>query len=282
MRRYPRLFAVAFALGITGCVVLVHGRAQAARQQAPLRQRALIERGRELFLRGCSSCHGVNGQGLRAPNGDARGPSLKKSGAAGAYYYLHTGRMPLANSDDEPKRKAPAYNDAQMRALVAFVASLDHGPAIPDVRIRDGNLADGGELFRGNCAACHSAAGAGGALNYGRAAPSLAKAQPLEIGSAVRTGPGQMPQFDEKSIDPKELDSIARYVVYLHHPRDPGGLALGRIGPIPEGFVIWVFGMGVLLLAVNWIGKRNRPAPAVDATRPTASTPALGGGARDA
>ena len=29
--------------------------------------------------------------------------------------------------------------------------------------------------------------------------------------------------------------------------------------PIPEGFAIWVFGMGVLLLTVAWIGKRNRP-----------------------
>ena len=86
------------------------------------------------------------------------------------------------------------------------------------------------------------------------------------IGAAVRTGPGQMPQFDEKTISSKELNSIARYVEYLRHPKDPGGLALGRIGPIPEGFAIWVFGMGVLLLTVAWIGKRNHPELAVETT----------------
>ncbi len=83
-------------------------------------------------------------------------------------------------------------------------------------------------------------------------------------GSAVRVGPGQMPQFDQHVFDAKQLDSIARYVVYLHKPKDPGGLSLGRIGPIPEGFLIWVFGMGVLLVTVSWIGKRNRPALAGD------------------
>lgn len=265
LRQRPRLIAVVVAVAITAGVLAVQGGAQASVQQGSAQPSSgLVQKGRELYLPGCSGCHGVNGQGLRAPNGSLRGPSLKNSGEAAAYYYLHTGRMPLGNSEDEPKRHKPAYNEVDMEALVAFVGSLGNGPKIPDVVVQDGDLADGGELFRGNCAACHSASGAGGALSYGRAAPSLAQAQPLEVGSAVRVGPGQMPKFDQRTFDAKELDSIARYVEYLRKPKDPGGLSLGRIGPIPEGFLIWVFGMGVLLVTVSWIGKRNRPALAGD------------------
>lgn len=259
--RHPRVVAVAVAVALTACVLALQGGAQAATQQGSGRVQSradLVAQGRRLYIPGCSSCHGVNGQGLHAPDGSLRGPSLKSSGAAAAYYYVHTGRMPLANSQDEVKRKAPAYNHDEIEALVAFVGSLGHGPAVPNVQIRNGDLAVGGELFRANCAACHSASGAGGALSYGRAAPTLARAQPLEVGSAVRVGPGQMPRFDRNTFDAKQLDSIVKYVQYLRKPEDPGGLSLGRIGPIPEGFLIWVFGIGVLLVTVNWIGKRNR------------------------
>ncbi|MDQ6696250.1 MAG: c-type cytochrome, partial [Actinomycetota bacterium] len=182
---HPRLLAVAAAVAITAGVLVVQGGAQASVQEVSSSPPSgLVAKGRQLFLPGCSGCHGVNGQGLRAPNGSLRGPSLKHSGEASAYYYLHTGRMPLGNSEDEPMRHKPAYSDADMKALVAYVGSLGNGPQIPDVRAQDGELGVGGELFRANCAACHSASGAGGALSYGRAAPSLASAKPLEIGSA--------------------------------------------------------------------------------------------------
>jgi ubiquinol-cytochrome c reductase cytochrome c subunit len=209
--------------------------------------------GRELFLTGCSSCHGQEGGGVAD-----RGPALTDSGEAAAYYYLHTGRMPLANSEETPRRKEPAYDDDQIAALVAFVGSLGHGPPLPDVDPRAGNLAEGGELYRGNCAPCHSAAGVGGALSYGRAAPNIHPADPNEIAAAVRAGPGQMPVFGDELFDQEQLDSLIRYVDYLDQPDDRGGLPLGRVGPIPEGFVTWVIGIGTLLGVVAWIGTRRR------------------------
>lgn len=232
---------------------------QASARKLPSPPPELVERGRQLFVTGCSGCHGIDGRGLRAPGGALRGPSLEHSGEAAAYYYLHTGRMPLANPEDIPQRHEPTYDIVDMRALVAYVGSLGDGPSVPAVSISKGDLTAGGEIFRGNCAACHSASGAGGALSYGRAAPSLSQATSRVIGAAVRVGPGQMPRFGTDSIDHKQLDSVARYVEYLRRPDDPGGLSLGRIGPIPEGFLIWIFGMGVLLLTVAWIGKRSRP-----------------------
>jgi len=258
--RHPSWCAVVAVLTMTAVVLVVGGGAARASARTVIpRTDAMVARGRRLFVTGCSSCHGVEGRGVRAPNGAVRGPSLEHSGAAAAYYYLHTGRMPLGDSEEAPVRKRPSFTGPEMDALVAYVASLGKGPAVPKVNVDGGDLSQGGELFRANCAACHSASGAGGALSYGRAAPALQQAEPLEVGSAVRIGPGQMPRFGRQTISDRELSSVARYVEYLRRPEDPGGLALGRIGPIPEGFLIWVFGIGLLLVVVAWIGKRDRP-----------------------
>lgn len=213
-------------------------------------------RGKELFALGCSSCHGLTGDGVITPDGQRRGPSLVHSGEAGAFYELSTGRMPLANSDDLPRRKPAVYNTKDIAALVAYVGSLGDGPTLPQVDVSNADLAHGGELFRANCAPCHSASGAGGALSYGRAAPSLGAAKPEETGAAVRSGPSQMPVFDESVLSKRELDDVVAYVAYLRAPEDPGGLPIGRIGPVPEGFVAWFFGAGALLAIVAWIGTR--------------------------
>ncbi len=182
----------------------------------------MIESGRELYLTGCSSCHGAEGKGVTIA-GDLRGPSLEKSGEAGAYYYLSTGRMPLSDPGDQPRRKEPAYTPEEIDQLVAYVASLGNGPELPDVSIEGADVAAGGVLFRANCQACHSAFGSGGALSYGRAAPALHQADPAEVGAAVRVGPGQMPVFGEESVSPAQLDDLAAYVDYLEKPRDRGG-----------------------------------------------------------
>jgi ubiquinol-cytochrome c reductase cytochrome c subunit len=262
----PRLL-VALPLVVTALVTpaMVAG---APRGQPEPPDAEQVAAGRELFVTGCASCHGPDGEGVIVA-GDVRGPSLVEAGAAGAYYYLSTGRMPLADSEDQPVRKPPAYSPREIDALVAYVASLDDGPEIPDVDIAQGDLAVGGEIFRGNCQACHSASGSGGALSYGRAAPPLADATPRQTGSAVRIGPGQMPVFGPDVIDDQELNDLARYVDYLRDPADPGGLPIGRTGPIPEGFVAWLIGMVALLVLVAWIGTRS---PIRTALRPATVT----------
>ena len=117
-------------------------------------------------------------------------------------------------------------------------------------------------VFRANCQACHSAFGSGGALSYGRAAPNLHSADPTEVGAAVRAGPGQMPVFGADTIDDGALDDLAAYVELLRSPPNEGGLQIGRNGPVPEGFVIWLFGIGGLLLVATWIGGRSPIAEA--------------------
>jgi ubiquinol-cytochrome c reductase cytochrome c subunit len=175
--------------------------------------------------------------------------------------------MPLSSPDEQPARKDPAYSPEQIEALVAYVATLGDGPELPDIDVEGAELAEGGLVYRANCQACHSASGSGGALSYGRAAPRLADSTPAQVGAAVRIGPGQMPVFGPDIVSDDELDDVAAYVRYLQSPEDPGGLPIGRTGPIPEGFVAWLVGIGALLALVFWIGTRDpieKPVPGAE------------------
>jgi ubiquinol-cytochrome c reductase cytochrome c subunit len=262
--RRDALVVLAVVLGVSaGVVVVLLLAARPARGADDL-----VARGKELYSVGCVSCHGFDGGGVDVDGGRLRGPSLKASGEATAYYYLSTGRMPLAKSDDQPRRKRPAYSTTDIDALVAYVGSLGNGPKIPSIELQGADLAQGGVLFRASCAPCHSAAGAGGALSYGRAAPNLQQAEPLQIASAVRSGPGEMPVFGSDAIDQRQLSDVVSYVRYLQSPDDRGGVPIGRTGPVPEGFVAWFFGMGAFILLVVWIGTRS-PVPRRSAHRRT-------------
>jgi ubiquinol-cytochrome c reductase cytochrome c subunit len=206
-------------------------------------------RGRDLYLTGCSSCHGVSGAGTPT------GPDLRRSGAAAVDFYLSTGRMPLDEPVPQAERRPPVYNQAAIDDIVAYYTSaIGSGPPIPSVDVHAGDLALGAGLYADNCAACHSSGGAGGALGGSYHAPPLKEATPLQVAEAIRTGPGPMPVFGPGIFDQHQLDSIVRYVEYLQHPDDRGGYALGHLGPIPEGFVGWFLGLGALLLAVRFIG----------------------------
>jgi ubiquinol-cytochrome c reductase cytochrome c subunit len=216
-----------------------------------------LARGEELYVTGCSSCHGASGGGATTPDGERRGPPITNAGEANAYFQLSTGRMPLGDSGDTPARKRPAYSTEDIAALVVYVGSLGDGPMLPSVDVVNADLALGGEQYLANCAACHSASGAGGALSDGRAAPGLQESEPLQVATAGRSGPGEMPVFGPDVLDQQQLDAVARYVQYLRSPDDRGGLPIGRIGPVPEGFVALTFGIGALLAAVAWIGTRS-------------------------
>lgn len=209
-----------------------------------------ISRGRQLFENSCANCHGPGGTGT------SLGPSLTGSGAAAADFMLTTGRMPMDDPQQQAIRKPPAFNDEQIRLITAYVSSLGPGPPIPNVDVRSGNLVQGQQLYSVNCAACHSSAGAGGAVGAGLEAPPLRQATPKQLVEAMRIGPGAMPVFGPDVLSNSEANSIARYLATLRRLPDRGGLGLGRIGPIAEGFVAWLLGMGVLLLVSRWIGEK--------------------------
>jgi ubiquinol-cytochrome c reductase cytochrome c subunit len=139
------------------------------------------------------------------------------------------------------------------------VASLTpgEGPGIPSVNLAGADLQKGGELFRDNCATCHSYLAVGGVLSYGAFAPSLAPDTPTQIAEAIRTGPGNMPRFANKTLSDAQVADIIRYVKYIVQPQDHGGFDLGHIGPVTEGLVGVGMGVGLMMLAAFWIGDRT-------------------------
>jgi ubiquinol-cytochrome c reductase cytochrome c subunit len=207
--------------------------------------------GRQLFVAGCASCHGMSAEGV-----PQRGPSLVGVGAQAADFYLTTGRMPLNAPGQEPHRGHPAYAPAQIRDLVAYIQSLG-GPPIPSVDPAQGSLSHGRQLFASNCAGCHQIGGTGGVVP-GASVPSLDTATPTQIAEAVRIGPFVMPRFTSAALDQHDIDSITRYVLALRsHPDDRGGWSLGHLGPIPEGMVAWLIGIAALLAVARVVGERE-------------------------
>ncbi len=217
---------------------------------------AAIDEGKQIFLKGCSSCHGLNAEG------GAIAPSLIGVGAASVDFQVGTGRMPMADMSTQAMRKTPVYDAEETAALAAYVASLAPGPAVPEDSVlnyeRDGSTAEGGELFRNNCAMCHNFAGQGGALTQGKYAPTLMGVEPKYIYEAMITGPQSMPVFSDKTITPAEKLSIIKWIKAAESEPNLGGASLGRVGPVTEGLLGWVLGLGLLIGVAVWLATKAR------------------------
>jgi ubiquinol-cytochrome c reductase cytochrome c subunit len=223
---------------------------------------SLVDWGEQLFGANCVTCHGPNGRGITSPvhgAGDEEGigPSLHGVGARAADFYLRTGYMPLDDARKQPHRSHVLFSQGELAALVAYVASLGGGPVIPKPHPQRGNLAEGQELFTEHCAGCHQIAAEGGYLTGG-VAPPLLDATQRQVAEAIRIGPYLMPRFTTRDLTPHQVDSIVRYVEYAKHPDDPGGWAIGRLGPVPEGMVTWFLAAAALVAVCIVIGKRLR------------------------
>lgn len=216
-----------------------------------------IEKGRKLFLANCASCHGKNAAG----NGDI-GPSLAGVGAAAVDFQVATGRMPLA----APGVQAPANRDAvnfsteEITLLAQYVDSLAPGPAVPQAKYLDpegADLANGGKVFRTNCAMCHNSSGSGGALTRGKYAPSLMNVEPQHIYEAMLTGPQSMPVFNDANIPPEDKRDVIAFLKDIEEGGTSyGGQALGGLGPAGDAVFIWTFGIGLLIAAAVWLGRK--------------------------
>jgi ubiquinol-cytochrome c reductase cytochrome c subunit len=212
---------------------------------------AVAENGASLYSANCVRCHGVGGRGIAS-----MGPSLRNVGARAADFYLRTGYMPLREPGEQPWRKHSPFSDAQIDALVAYVASLGHGPPVPAPHPERGSVARGLELFTHHCAGCHQVVAEGGYVTGARV-PSLDRSTPTQIAEAVRVGPYLMPRFGRAQISDRELDSLVAYVEYAKRPDDRGGWGIGHIGPVPEGLVAWLLAGAVLVSTCLVIGRKG-------------------------
>src|SRR5947208_16275021 len=174
--RVPLLLVLPIALAaVVTPVVLTGARASAQPPSQPPGADV-----KAVYLADCAICHGADGHGTN------RGPTLVDVGRASLDYYLTTGRMPitnpaleLGNPNQTVKRHKAFYGPRVIRELEDYIQTLTGrgGPDIPTV-LPVSDLADGGDLFRLQCAACHAWAGDGGALLH-REAPALHSATPI-------------------------------------------------------------------------------------------------------
>ena len=248
-RRLGNVAGLLAGLVLTGVMYSVFAPAQAADDGSS--ESAAEAAGRELYERSCISCHGANLEGV-----EGRGPSLIGVGEAAVYFQVHTGRMPLARQEADAQDKPAVFSDEEIDQLMAYVQANGGGPTLPSGDLRDGDLAEGGELFRLNCASCHNFVGQGGALSSGKAAPSLEESDDMTIYAAMLSGPENMPVFGDNQLTDEEKRAIINYVQTVDNQADPGGAGIGRVGPVAEGLVIWTVGMGTLLFGIFWMGTK--------------------------
>lgn len=254
-RRHPAAIALLLMLGL-----LVTGTAYSAvapkEAKATVEQADSVDNGKKLFTANCANCHGANGLGIE----DA-GPSLAGVGAASVDFQMGTGRMPMA----APGVQAPGdiqtkFSEEEISDIGAYVASLGPGPAVPDEEYTDGSKGDpgkGGQIFRVNCAMCHSSAGMGGALTRGKDAPKVQGVEGKHIYEAMETGPQSMPVFNDANLSPEDKRDVIAYIEGMEEAGNPGGNPLGGYGPVPEGLFVWTIGLGLLVGFAVWLGQKS-------------------------
>ncbi|WP_221355565.1 cytochrome bc1 complex diheme cytochrome c subunit [Streptomyces beigongshangae] len=259
-RRHPLAAVVVLLLALAATGGLYTAFAPADKAQADTTAQSLaIDEGKKLYAVGCSTCHGTGGQGT------SDGPSLAGVGAAAVDFQVGTGRMPAQQPGAQVPDKKNIYSQAEIDQLAAFVASLGAGPAVPTKEQydpADADIAEGGELFRTNCAQCHNFTGKGGALTRGKYAPSLEDVDPKYIYEAMLHGPQNMPSFPDTTLTEKNKKDIIAYLdeVNSDDSESPGGLELGGLGPVSEGLFGWIFGLGGLIAVAVWVAARTAKA----------------------
>lgn len=213
---------------------------------------ALVRQGEQLYNNACISCHGANLQGVQG-----RGPSLIGTGEAAVYFQVSTGRMPAVRQEAQITEKPVKFDPEEIDALGAYVQANGGGPTVPRGDLGGGNPAQGGEMFRLNCASCHQFTGRGIALSSGKFAPAIKEVNHQQIYTAMTTGPQNMPKFSDRQLTPEEKRDIIAYIDSITGDRNnPGGYSLGGYGPISEGVVAWIIGISALVAITLWVGAK--------------------------
>lgn len=224
-----------------------------------------VDPGEYLYLRDCAFCHGDDGKGT------TQGPDITggTNGSALTDFVLRTGRMPVTKRVDQMRPGDAVYDQGQIDAIVAYMRPKFRapGPEIPAIQPDEGDIAEGQQVYQEHCASCHATTGIGGAMliqagdevpgkTRGIVIPDFQHADSQAVAEAVRSGPGSMPVFGERAISDDELNSLVLYMEYLRDPSDAGGAPIGRVGPVLEGAVGWLVGLGALLVFIRWIGTK--------------------------
>lgn len=244
---------IGIGLLVTGGIYAGASAAMAATEPTSASTTLTVEDGKKLFQANCATCHGLDLAGTDD------GPSLYGVGELAVEFQVSTGRMPLQMQGPQAPQKPVQFTEDQILAMAKWVQSTSPGPEFPAEEVLDGqgDVANGAELFRVNCAMCHNVAAAGGALTEGKYAPALTSTSALHMYAAMVTGPQNMPVFNNMTITTEEKRDIISALLYLQENESPGGFNLGNLGPVSEGLFIWIFGIGSLIGLTVWITAKS-------------------------
>lgn len=205
-----------------------------------------IPDGKAIFAERCSRCHGDRGQGISAVVSVA-GPCLQAE---------HNPGQVVAAVELGPKHMPSFVRTLSLDQIHAVANYVTQDLAI--IPLEQGDMAEGGKLFRQYCAACHRTAVRGGALAFvGTNAPALTGDSAALMAGAIRWGPGPMPAFPPAAISDRQVWSIVDYIRYVQQPPNPGGDAMNWLGPVAEGFVAWVGVLALIFLTI-WIERGGK------------------------
>ena len=223
----------------------------------------LIEQGRKLFTVGCSSCHGLNAEGVVTKGGRNYGPPLVGVGAAAVDFQVGTGRMPTAaarHAGTAARRSStPTRRSRRWRA---YIASLGPGPAIPErgddrpergrrrPRRRDSSwpTARPATTSPARAARCRTAA----------TRPSLMNVEPLSTSTRpCSPGRSRCRCSPTTSLTPEDKRDIIAYIDSAQGPDRRTAERPRQPGPVSEGLWGWLLGIGGLVLVAVWIGNNG-------------------------
>ncbi|MFT3798811.1 c-type cytochrome [Microbacterium sp.] len=244
---------IGIGLLVTGGIYAGASAAMAATESTSAASTLTVDDGKKLFQANCATCHGLNMEGT------SDGPSLYGVGELAVEFQMSTGRMPLQMQGPQAQQKPVQFTEDQIEAIAAWVQSVSPGPTYPSDEVLDGggDVANGAELFRTNCAMCHNVAAAGGALTEGKYAPALTQTSALHMYAAMVTGPQNMPVFNDMTLTQDEKRDIISALLFLQENESVGGMSLGSLGPVSEGLFIWIFGIGSLIGITVWITAKS-------------------------
>lgn len=217
---------------------------------------ALIRAGGVLYEQHCLSCHGADFRGAKGI------PSLEHAGGAAVDFYMTTGRMPAPVTDIQNLHQDVHFTVEQIAAIDAFVdAHVTTVWPVPAVHAVPSALPRGRQIYEENCQACHGSAAQGATVGYGWLAPALDRATPVQIGEAIRFGPGMMPRFGTRLLSADDVNAVATYVTALREqPQSYGGWDEDNLGVVAEGFIGGVLGIGAIVWVAYMIGTKTDEA----------------------
>ncbi len=226
-----------------------------------------LRRGEELYAIHCGGCHGVDGRGGETIAGlDA--PPLRpdmndRVTISYARLVMDTGRMPPAGDPEDNRIRDIQLEEDERADILLFMTDrfgLEGDIEDPGT----GDVSAGLQVYAANCAQCHGASGAGGVAGGGAWTPRVNNLSSQTLADAIRTGPFQMPRFDEQQITDQEIADIA---AFLHQVEQEGGTLLfpGELNPVfASGFGAGLAAVILVLLLVIAGKPRlfpDQPAP---------------------